>query len=356
MSEDNDDFDAEDDAIVDEEHNLDGNEFDDMFSSPEDELAPAKESLGDALPTISGTMSHAMKSVALRQALEAISNVESGAALSDADMDLLREFFCALYGGDHGYRHEYSSLSALMYKLLEENEAQETNLADNVPYKLETLAFNITMVRQHLERLFSEKSGTLVSESVLSSVRKLDDHVELEFERIKYQVKQNSTLRKSVDDLTSGFETSVGATERTLTQQLERNIKEAEKRSQCEMDGVIKRFKQDVRDVETKSQRNYVSVLGIFISLVISFSAGIRLSAEAVQALSGMGRYRFAAVLSIIVFGMIDLILTLLFFILVVTNLDGGAKRAIKYIGIVSNIAFAIAIISGSTQKPVDRG
>lgn len=343
MSERDGEIEVVDEDTAAEEASLDGGGFDVLFDTTSDEQSIKKESL--TLPVIRETASRAEKSVALRQALRAMSSEESGAALSVEDLESLKTFFCALYGGSTRYRHEYSSLCTLMYELLEENEDQSVDLADALPYEINTLATNMTTVRSYLERINAEADDELpIPTDVLTSVQKLDDHIELEFQRMKYLIKQNSTLHKNVDGLTQEFQARVATTEDALTQDFKRNIQEAEARSRQGMKAVKNQFEKDVKETEARSQRNYVSVLGIFISLVISFSAGIRLSTEAVQALSAMGTYRFAAVLTIVVFGMFDLILTLLFFILLVSDIDGGAKKIIKRIGIVGNIAFAVII------------
>lgn len=352
MSERDEEIEVVDEDTAVEEASLDGGGFDVLFETTSDEQSIKKENLSEALPNIRETDSRAEKSVALRQALRAMSNEEPGAALSKDDLESLKAFFCALYGGTTRYRHEYSSLCTLMYELLEENEGQSVDLADALPYEINTLATNMTTVRSYLESIDTEANDeSPFPMDVLASVQKLDDHIELEFQRMKYLVKQNSTLHKNVEELTQGFHASVAAAEDALTQDFKRNIQEAEARSRQEMRAVEKQFEKDVKETEARSQRNYVSVLGIFISLVISFSAGIRLSTEAVQALSAMGTYRFAAVLTIVVFGMFDLILTLLFFILLVSDIDGGAKKLIKKIGIAGNIAFVMILVAVLVAK-----
>lgn len=59
-----------------------------------------------------------------------------------------------------------------------------------------------------------------------------------------------------------------------------------------------------------------------------------------------MGTYRFAAVLTSVVFGMFDLILTLLFFVLLVSGIENDIRDKFKWIGIASNVVFVVILIA----------
>jgi len=146
-----------------------------------------------------------------------------------------------------------------------------------------------------------EKAETEISKKFL----KLYDHVNLDVSRLVYTNKIVSRIDRDKKDLWD--EVNRRCTE------LEENLEKAQNKHA--------HFEEELRN----SHKSYVTILGIFASIVLTFVAGISFSSSVLQNINAVSVYRLTAVCILIAATLINIIYMLLSFINI--QILSGSKR-----------------------------
>ena len=250
---------------------------------------------------------------AFRSALKTLSTPDNEGALDDEGIDSFVHFFETLYG-DSEYRHMYSEVCEVMFGYLEtENDPDEES-----PAQALSLANNIEIIAGAFRCQAADSAAA-------KGVAKLKDHIQLEQTRIKYMVRQNKWQRSSFEEMKKTHEEA----EKALGE-LKKQIENAEQHS-CETLDAAK--------------RDYVTILGIFASIVIAFTAGSAYTSSVLANINAVGVYRLGFVVLLIGLVLLNLISLLLFFVSKISGSEDDSRmHSLAKWGNVS-IGFALLMV-----------
>lgn len=200
----------------------------------------------------------------------------------------LETFYC---GSDSSetYRHLYSDIFSTLIAL--HNNPQNGDI--------QTLVQNLRYIRENYrpERLYQDKTLIDISESV----RKLYDHVNLEIARLDYY-----DVHRDMSELSE----QVSLVDSEIKGALEKQRKFGRK---------AKQFEKKLAD----TQKEYISILGIFSAVVLAFVGGSIFSSSVLESMSSTNIYRVIFVVDFLAFVVVSLVYLLVMFILRVNEMPG---------------------------------
>lgn len=202
------------------------------------------------------------------------------------------------------FRHFYSDIFAVL------------SLIDKDPTlgNLEILSQNMDIVRQGYQAVNKKANGE--PKNISKQINKLYDHVNLEIARMNY-FKENETRTK----------TEMQKVSKTLNT-VEDNIKQME----------------ETVEKADEMQKQYITILGIFASIVLAFTGGIAFSTSILENISKSSVYRISGISIILAWTLINVIYVLTRFISEISKKKNDNIKYPKYM-IVLNIVCAIALI-----------
>lgn len=190
-----------------------------------------------------------------------------------------------IYSGD--FRHSYSDIFSTITEIYNKENCNEAILLSN-----------LKVLKKYIDK---EKAETEISRKFL----KLYDHVNLDVSRLVYTNKIVSRIDRDKKDLWD--EVNRRCTE------FEENLEKAQNKHAD--------FEEELRN----SHKSYVTILGIFASIVLTFVAGISFSSSVLQNINAVSVYRLTAVCILIAATLINIIYMLLSFINI--QILSGSKR-----------------------------
>lgn len=190
-----------------------------------------------------------------------------------------------IYSGD--FRHSYSDIFSTITEIYNKENCNEAILLSN-----------LKVLKKYIDK---EKAETEISRKFL----KLYDHVNLDVSRLVYTNKIVSKIDRDKKDIWD--EVNRRCTE------LEENLEKAQNKHA--------HFEEELRN----AHKSYVTILGIFASIVLTFVAGISFSSSVLQNINAVSVYRLTAVCILIAATLINIIYMLLSFINI--QILSGSKR-----------------------------
>lgn len=253
--------------------------------------------------------------------------------MSESDMKFcvlqLKEIYLTENGGRNEFRHMYSNVSRIMMM-------QNTAVARGNPYysdRAQIIADNFDMVFRGVLR-----DG---NEALIGVVSKLFDHVNLELVRINYNADANqrqdhrlSTTRRQLLDQESEFE-------KKLNEQVER--------ASTILGDRIEKAEEKTRNLQTKMQRDYIAILGVFAAVVLAFNSGIGFSSSAITAAGLQPSFANLAFIVLLVgFVLANSMAILLGFVWKLVRTGDGSKipRAALWLLIVLDILMLLGLVA----------
>ena len=211
-----------------------------------------------------------------------------------------------------GYRHFYSDIFIILMKI-KNGEYKGTDI--------DTLAVNIKFIYENYAD-YKKETGSKVD--IGNNIRKLYDHVSLDILRIQYseQLYRETAGVKDLDELRSNY---------ALIEQK------------------TKKVKKQIDTVKTKLeaiQKQYITILGIFSSVVITFVAGMTFSTSVLGNIDKASIYRLIFIISLVGLGLFNLVYLLLTFIhrIAYENTKSESKNVLN-IADVNKVICAIMVI-----------
>lgn len=258
---------------------------------------PYKRTLN--IPKLNPSSSNQEKREALIEVLKQLSGLSLESYLSEEEEASVISFFSSLYDGESGYRHMYSDVCEVMYEYLKKDE---NRLDDGVPYEARQLANNMEMIQRKISKDY-------LGERCADCVFKLYDHIELENTRLRYMARQNSVQIKNVEQINADIES----------------------------------FQEKLQNTQEKLQRNYVTILGIFAAIVITFTAATTFTSSVLQTMESVSIYRLTFVIDILAMILFDAAFTLYYFICRVSGIKEG--KYLPWFVIIFNIILLAALV-----------
>lgn len=199
------------------------------------------------------------------------------------------------------FRHFYSDIFAVISMI-----DKDSSLGD-----LEILNQNMDIVRKGY-RPMNTSCGEQVN--INKQINKLYDHINLEIARLNYfkttESRTNNELRK--------VSSTLHQVENNLSQ-VEHNIEKAD-----------------------DMQKQYVTILGIFASIVLAFTGGIAFSTSVLENISNSSIYRILLIALILAGVLINIIFILTHFIMEITN---KKSKNSKYIIILNAVIVILLLV-----------
>lgn len=241
---------------------------------------------------------------------------------SNEDIENICQEFDKIYLDETGevqenFRHEYASISGKI------RELTECDIDGICPYDLRTLLDNIGYVYDYAVQ--NEKK-------YIKNLFKLKDHIGLEAGRIdlvqklKWEImhsKESIAIQlEDLHKLADALETEVSQTNDLVEKSTEQSTEIENRLVQLnEMSDSVAEKMEDVH-------RDSVSILGIFASIVLSFTAGVGFSSSVLENFHQGSPYRLIAVMIGLAVVIINLISVLMMYI---DKIKSVTEKTIKY-------------------------
>ncbi|NCA32186.1 hypothetical protein [Adlercreutzia muris] len=260
------------------------------------------------------------KDMAFKEAIESLARLD--VSLDHADMEKFADFFTRLYTENDQYRHKYSIIYAAVMGNF--STSRNGSLDCGVPPRARQLSENILNIEQFMS------SNEAYSESfAIKSVRKLQDHIELEHQRMSYVTLQNSIHSEEVEGIKESAAELVREAEQSLVgriQSSEKQFNDSVERSKAEY------TQQTMMEIEKSNkslQKNYVTILGIFAAIVIAFMSDAVFANSILDNISNASIHRLSFVMLCLGFFIFNTLVALFYFVLRVSciGLGNPAKR-----------------------------
>lgn len=218
------------------------------------------------------------------------------------------------------FRHYYSDIFACL-TLIE---------GDSSIGNLDILAQNMQTIKNGYVPQNKDDHNELID--ISKEIIKLYDHTNLDISRINY------TKRISDETL------SELAKARSIVDNLQQHLKESERehtKVTQHLNSESQKLKEEVRDGQKKMQNEYITILGIFASIVLSFTGGMSFSSSVLENIHKASIYRLLTISLILGLVLFNLIWLLIDFI---RDINGKSIRKWWFI-IVVNIFLNLGLL-----------
>ena len=223
------------------------------------------------LPSISRKSTNSERQMAFEQALVILSERSEGLSNNDAVkcLDFFDVLYCKEDGTDNGFRHQYASI----FDVMSGSYNAEKNDPDFAPTETmdhlsESIGFIQQSMPQSLSPDFQKKFGKLV------------DHINLEYKKLNYIIRQNRLQQESIEGSDKQFNNTI-----RLQQQ--------------RMELLSKRIYEKENQID-RMQREYIAILGIFAAVVIAMNGSIVFTSSSINAIAGQNILYLAFIISIV--------------------------------------------------------
>ena len=186
------------------------------------------------------------------------------------------------------FRHYYSDIFSVLTTIKQDN-----TLGD-----IDILGQNLTIIKNGYKSINKDADGNQID--IQKQINKLFDHVSLDIARISYSDAAN---RQSVQD--------------SKINDIKREINETQRR----VDSMLNDIEVSQINIKTtqdrinNAQKEYVTILGIFAAVVITFVGGIAFSTSVLQNIHQSSIYRIVFICLLIGLVLLNVICALFYFI-----------------------------------------
>ena len=253
---------------------------------------------------------------------------------NESDFDVVIEKL-QIYYSEHK-RHKYSEITKYVLDV-----CKKTNDGEHIEVILDNLSTTINIIEsrcvcEHDLKIDecrkldppqygckASKDGTCYSnmKSVYRKLNKLYDHIYLEFLRIMDIRQVNEAHLAELEDLSLKYTESEKTLKSTTAELRKANI------------------------AIDNSQKEYITILGIFASIVLAFTGGIAFSTSVLENIDGISPYRLAAVVIGLAFILINVVYILVWFILEINKEENQKNKYPRFMIVINGILIvAIAV------------
>lgn len=223
----------------------------------------------------------------------------SDTSLNLEDEDIMESFFCELEDvywvkeEKRTCRHQYS----VFFDVL-------TTIDDSEKKDIETLVQNLEAIcKQYLP--LEEEGGYI---DITEPLNKLYDHISLDVKRLQYTKKLNYQHKKDVIDVVN----TVKNIEKNITNKIKDTVEKVEADYKQNIEDTKESIIEKNKEETTKMRAEYISILGIFSSIVLAFVGGLTFSTSVLENINKASVYRIflmAFVIGLVFFNIIWILL-----------------------------------------------
>lgn len=196
-----------------------------------------------------------------------------------------------------GFEHCEPELFTLISEMFKEDDK----------YKLDFLSINIIELQSFIEKDCAAGNDEFVG--IADHVDKLCDYINLEIGRLYYYLINNSKI-KDLEAKLSDVNLSVSETTDKLA--------------------TINDFSDDVKEKVQNLQRDSITILGIFASIVLTFTGGMIFSSSVLENIGNASAYRVIIIALIIGLVIINAVISLIMYIGKIIRFKDEGKKSIK--------------------------
>lgn len=179
------------------------------------------------------------------------------------------------------FRHYYSDIFSVLTSIQQDNTLGDINI----------LGQNLEIIKNGYKAINKDSDGNLID--IQKQINKLFDHVSLDIARISYS----------------------DAADRQLLQDSKINdIKREINETQSRVESIQKEMEESQKRIDN-AQKEYVTILGIFAAVVITFVGGIAFSTSVLQNIHQSSIYRIVFICLLIGLVLLNVICALFYFI-----------------------------------------
>ncbi len=229
------------------------------------------------------------------------------------------------------YRHLYSDLFVIITQIDRSSE-----------YDNEILSQNLLIICKYYRAKNKDKNGDTID--ITKSLFKLYDHVNLDIARLNYSKASNFMQHEEINDVAirlqdteSNIHNKINDAISSVKAEYQNEVKKATQKINTDINKQLRR----VSDETSKMRAEYISILGIFASIVLSFVGGLTFSTSVLSNIHKASIYRTVILTSLI--GMV-LIFVLWLMMDFIKSIHGQSKRRYSYILIPEGVLIAIII------------
>ena len=215
------------------------------------------------------------------------------------------------------FRHFYTDIFSVLTQIQQNSELGDINI----------LGQNLDVLRNGYKPQNKASDGKRTID-VSDAIKKLSDHVNLDIARITYS--DAADRRISGESSLENLQSQINSLHSELQKAI--NIKEDYEATE-----------KKIVDVESKlenSQKEYITILGIFAAVVLAFTGGIALSTSVLNNIAQASVYRTIIISLIIGLVLVNVLFGLFYYINTLVNKD---KKVLPLI--ISNIVIIILLI-----------
>lgn len=196
-----------------------------------------------------------------------------------------------------GFEHCEPELFTLISEMFKEDKK----------YTLDFLSLNIIELRGYIEKDCG--AGNKDFADIADHIDKLCDYINLEIGRLNYYLINNNKI-KDLEAKISDVDTSVNET----TNKLE----------------TIKEFSGEVKEKVQNLQHDSITILGIFASIVLTFTGGMIFSSSVLENIGNASAYRVIIIALIIGLVVINSVISLIMYIGKIVRFKDDGQKGIK--------------------------
>lgn len=256
-------------------------------------------------------------------------------SMDSSDFESIIKKLESIYVDEH--RHSYSNISSTIYseKKTTDDECKSIGKDNEL---LDILADNNNRLHDQAVLYFDRRkeNGELEDIKILVKFHKLYDHINLEVVRLKNYDEQINRAIKMIED--SSSET------RKQINEFQKGIDDKSKK----LDEDIQKKLSEAKEETNKMKSEYISILGIFASIVLSFTTGVAYSTSVLSNIHRASIYRTVIVTALIGMILVGILWLLMDFI---KSIHGKVKRNFWYIIIPEVILLLLIVVSGFACK-----
>lgn len=239
------------------------------------------------------------------------------------------------------FRHEYASISGKMRELNSENtESIKVFSVDNLVSNITDIYdYAVQQKKPYIKNLFKLKDHISLEAGRISDVDGLRWNIENGWKAVEMKIAYTENLADSF----------AGEVERSknLLEKVQANANECTKQI-GESAVIVEGLKDTVKEVKKKTedvQKDSITILGIFASIVLSFTAGMVFTSSVLENIDKASPYRIVGVVLLIGMVLTDLIALLLVYIDRIRMVKPGKMEFPKSI-IIMNICFICGFVA----------
>lgn len=229
------------------------------------------------------------------------------------------------------YRHMYSDLFVIITQIDRSDDLEN-----------EILSQNLKILCKNYRPRNKDKEGNLIN--ISKSLLKLYDHVNLDIARLNYSKAINYRQHFEIMDVASKLKDS----ESNIHNQISSAVTSVQEEYMKQIDSTKEEFNEQIKNKmdkvtkETEKMRSeYISILGIFASIVLAFTGGITFSTSVLSNIHKASIYR-TVIITALIGGVLIFVLWLLMDF--IKSVHGQTKRKYSFI-IVPEVVLIIIII-----------